>query len=117
MSMTVAQAENLTFAVGAARFASPAEALAAIEPMKHALVKNIGGKIIMEKAVDGKAGDRITAIDVEAVGASNAALQPARRLGARFVVKDDRAYQVVIVAPGELPTETVDTFLTSFKPE
>lgn len=112
MTMTSASVSGNVFAVGSARLASEADVPAALNAMKAALLKNIGGKIISEKSSGG------SMIEIEAIGslASGNGNQP-RFLAARFVAEGGRIYQVVAMGRKEsLPREAIDTFLTSFKP-
>jgi hypothetical protein len=116
MTMTAVDVNDVTFAVGSIELPDAAKAQAALIAMKNALVKNIGGTIKQEK-VSGPA-DALTEISIEAVGSpgTNTGGQP-RLLFARFIAKDKRAYQVLVVGKEKaVSREAVDTFLTSFKP-
>jgi hypothetical protein len=116
MTMTAAEVNDVTFAVGSAELPDAAKAHAALGAMKTALIKNIGGTVKQEK-VSGPA-DAPTEIAIEAVGAPGAGTggQP-RLLFARFIAKDRRVYQVLVVGKEKaVSREAVDTFLASFKP-
>ena len=120
MTMMSAEVDDVTFAVGTAELPDAAHALAALNAMKTALVKNIGGTINSEKssALAQSSGAAAGQIDIEASGApgGNTGGQP-RRLVARFVAIDKRIYQAVVVGREKAVTrDAVDTFLTSFKP-
>ena len=111
MTMTAAEVDGVTFAVGSAQLADAAAAQAALDKMKTALVKNINGSIKHEKR--SSAAEPVAIIDVEANGNRNG--QP-YLLVAHFAAKDKRAYQVIVVGPEKVVArEAVDTFLTSFK--
>ena len=115
MTMTAAEVEDVTFAVGSINLPDAAKARVALATMKTALVKNIGGTIKQEK-VSGPA-EAPDEIAIEAVGspAANTGGQP-RLLFARFIAKDKRAYQVIVVGKEKaISREAVETFLTSFK--
>jgi hypothetical protein len=122
MTMAVAEVDEVTFAVGSAELPDAGKAVAALNAMKTALVKNIGGTIKSEKSStaaqsSGQANSRIAVIDIEAIGTagSRGAGQP-RLLVARFVAKDKHIYQAVVVGSEKAVTrEATDTFFTSFK--
>jgi hypothetical protein len=116
MTMTAAEVNDVTFAVGSIELADEAKARAALKSMKTALVKNINGTVKQEK-ISGPA-DAPTEIVIEALGAPGAGRsgQP-HVLIARFVAKDKRAYQVLAVGKEkDVSREAIDTFLGSFKP-
>jgi hypothetical protein len=78
--------------------------------MKTALVKNIGATITSSKAAS--AGPQ-TMLDVEASGSQNG---EAMRLIGRFIAKDKRIYQVIVMGRSKnIEQETVETYLSSFK--
>lgn len=115
MTMTAAEVDDVTFAVGAAALPDPAQASKALNAMKTALVRNIGGKITREES-EGSATIPTT-IEIEASGPPGRNGQP-HLLFARFVAKDKYVYQVVAVGSEKsISREAVDTFLASFKPD
>lgn len=115
MTMTAAEVDDVTFAVGAAALPDPAQAPKALNAMKTALVRNIGGKVTREKS-DGSA-NMPTMIEIEASGSPGRGGQ-SRLLFARFVAKDKYVYQIVAVGSEKaISREAVDTFLASFKPD
>jgi hypothetical protein len=123
MRMTAAQVDGVTFAVGSATMADANDAQAALAAMKSALVSNINGTIRSEAASaaasssGGAAGSRSASISVEASGTmgSGTEAQPAY-LKARFVARERRVYQAVILSRGKpIAPEIADPFLTSFK--
>ncbi|WP_088709894.1 hypothetical protein [Noviherbaspirillum denitrificans] len=108
MTMTAADVDGVTFAVGTAEMPDPAQAQRALAAMKTALVRNIGGTVRKETA--SVPGAIPATIDIEAAGAES------RVLHGRFIAKDKRIYQVIAIGKeASLPPEAVDTFLTSFK--
>jgi hypothetical protein len=110
MTMTAAEIDGATFAVGAAEAPDAARAQAALEAMQVALVRNIGATVTTQKAtVD---TDRATR-DVDARGTSNGV--PMRLVG-HFEARGKRFYQVIAIGKADaLPAEQVEQFLTSFK--
>jgi hypothetical protein len=104
MTMTAAEVEGTTFAVGTALAPDAAQAQATLPAMRQALLRNIGAQ---------DAGDGVT-LDVDAVGKGNRG--PVRLVG-RFVAKGTRMYQVIVLGtPGAMPPEHTEQFLSSFKP-
>lgn len=115
MTMTAAEVDGITFAVGNATLPDAAAATKALLAMKTALVRNINGSIEREASA---APGAPPAIELEALGTTPAAGgKPAPRLIARLVARDARVYQVLVVGPADkIPRDQVDTFLTSFQP-
>jgi hypothetical protein len=119
MRMTAAQVEGATFAVGSATLADANAAPTALATMKRALVNNINGTIRSEasSAAARTNGSHTDSISVEASGTVGAGRerQPAY-LKARFVSRDRRVYQAVIISKGQpVAPEVADTFFSSFK--
>lgn len=115
MTMTAAEVDDVTFAVGTAELPDAAKAQQALAAMKTTLVKNIDGTIRQEKTTGSAAAP--TSIEIEAIGEPSARTggQP-RVLFARFIAKDMRVYQIVVVGKEKAVTrELVDTFFTSFR--
>jgi hypothetical protein len=110
MTMTAAEVNGVVFAVGSAQLADAAKAPAAIEAMKTALVNNIGATVTRNKSsVDGKQ----STLEVEAKGSQNG---EAMRLIGRFVAKDKRIYQVIVMGRDKnIVQDEVETYLSSFK--
>ncbi|MDB5764629.1 MAG: hypothetical protein JWQ21_3624 [Herminiimonas sp.] len=116
MTMTAAEVDGITFAVGSAQVPDPAAVQPALNAMKTAMVKNIHGTIRHEKSSVSAAGP-IPSIDIEATGtpAANSGSRPVI-LFARFAAKDRRIYQTVVIGPEKaVPRDAVDMFFTSFK--
>jgi hypothetical protein len=110
MSMTAAEVHGALFAVGSTELSSPALVQPALDAMKTAMVRNIGGTIASDKTVPGATPYN----EVVANGSRNG--RPVQ-LTARFAARKQRVYQaVVIAAPQDVPAEAIDTFLSSFKP-
>lgn len=111
MTMTAAEVEGITFAVGTAEMPDAASAPAALEAMKEALVRNISGTIQTESRSSGLP----PTIDIEAVGVDRNGAP--RLLLARFLAREQRVYQLVSVGPqARMPREAADTFFASFQP-
>jgi len=111
MTMTAAEVDGATFAVGMAEAPDAARAQAALEAMQVALVRNIGATVTTQKATADSNG-RATR-DVDAAGSSRGT--PMRLIG-HFEARGKRFYQVIALGKTDtLPPEQVDQFLTSFK--
>lgn len=112
MTITAADVDDVTFAVGAAELPDAIKALTALPAMKAAMVRNIGGSVRRETT--SAAGASPMTIDIEAIG-NNGAQQ--RLLVARFIAVDTRVYQLVVIGREKaISREVMDTFFTSFKP-
>ncbi len=125
MTMTAAEVDHVTFAVGTAELASADQARAALAVMKETMVRNIGGVVLQEKNVADPGGQRI---DVDAgpagsgtpaapgtPGSSGTLAPKASMLHARFIARERRVYQVMVIGPARsMRPEAIDTFLTSF---
>lgn len=110
MTMTAAEVDGVVFAVGSAQLAEAAQTPAAIEAMKTALVKNIGATVTKSAA---SATGAQTVLDVEAKGSQNG--EPMLLIG-RFIAKDKRIYQVVVMGREKnVVQDTVETWFSSFK--
>ncbi|MDP3842740.1 MAG: hypothetical protein Q8Q81_09110 [Oxalobacteraceae bacterium] len=119
MSMTAAEVDGVTFAVGAVVLSDPALAPKALQAMKLALVRNINGSIQSEQATAAaQAAGTSSSIDIVATGSIGRSNQPARLL-ARFAARERRVYQAVMVgrssAMDAIGADAADTFFTSFK--
>lgn len=108
MTMTAAEIDGVTFAIGTAELPDEAKAKQAIAAMKTALVRNIGGTV--RKETVSAPGVLPASIDIEATGAQS------RVLLGRFIANGKHIYQVIVVGKeSALSREAADTFLTSFK--
>lgn len=112
MTMTAAQVDGATFAVGSAEAPDAARAHAALQAMKTAMVRNIGATITSE-TTRAAAGARGGAIDIVATGSQNGT--PMQLVG-HFEARNKRFYQVIVMGRAKaLPPDQVEMFLTSFK--
>lgn len=104
MTMTAAEVEGITFAVGTAQLPDAAQAQKALTAMKTAMVRNISGTVKQEQSSP-------VQIEIEASGAQ-------RLMLARFIARDRQVYQLVVVGDErKLPREEAATFFASFKPQ
>ena len=124
MSMTSTGIGATLFAVGAAQLppdlsAEPAARQRTIAHLRDALVRNVGGRVVMSSAaaLPVPAGDSrrvLTAEAVEAIGRDSGGREV--RLAARLFIVDDRLFQIVALgAEGEISADALDTFFTSFR--
>ena len=118
MTMTAADVDGTTFAVGSAEAPDAAKATAALGAMKTALVRNIGATITKEKssssavASNGNTNQSAT-IDIEATGVQNGT--PMKLVG-HFEARNKRFYQVIVMGKEKaLSQENTDQFISSFK--
>jgi len=110
MTMTAAEVEGATFAVGTAVTTDAAQAQAILPAMRHALLRNIGAA---STEAAGEPGSPALGIDATGKGPGG----PVRIVG-RFVAKGARVYQVIVVGkPGSVPPEHTEQFLASFAPQ
>ncbi len=122
MTMTAAEVDGVTFAVGTAELPDATQAQVSLGAMKTALLNNIRGKIKQEKVLtmandQSAASGKLAVTEIEATGAAGPATngQP-RVLFARFVAKDKRVYQIVATGPEKaVAREAIDTYFSSFK--
>ena len=113
MTMTAAEVDGITFAVGAAELNNAAQTRQALESMRTALLNNINGTP-NTAALPGRAESTTTTLDVAATGVVRG---QAMTLMARLIARDQRIYQVLIMAPNKnIPAEQAESFFTSFKP-
>ena len=108
LTMTASEAEGNTFAIGTAVMANRGLAQAALAAMQAALLRNINGQIA-------KSGSNDSGLSVEATGSRNG--QAVQLIG-RFVARDTRIFQIVIVGDAsKLSRENIDTFMDGVKIE
>ena len=109
LTMTAAEVEGTTFAVGSGAAPDAAAAQAALPAMRQALLRNIGA------ADSGAAPDEKGRLAVDAGGTGNG--QPVKLVG-RFEARGTRFYQVIVLGKRSTVTqEQTEQFLTSFKPQ
>lgn len=114
MTMTAAEVDGVAFAVGSAELADAASADAALEAMEKAMLGNIHGSV---RHATSHATDGGRSIELEA-GGTPARGGDALLLVARFVARDRRVYQAIVLGPERsVPRPAVDTFLDSFHPD
>jgi len=124
MSMMSTGIGATLFAVGTAQLPSGLSAELAVRQrtiahLRDALVRNVGGRVVMSSAaaLPVPAGDSrkvLTAEAVEATGRDSGGRDV--RLAARLFIVDDRLFQIVALgAVGEISTDALDTFFTSFR--
>jgi hypothetical protein len=118
MTMTAADVDGTTYAIGSAEAPDAAKAQAALGAMKTALVRNIGATITKEKASAGATASAAgstqrTSIDIEAAGVQNGT--PMKLVG-HFESRDKRFYQVIVMGKEKaMSPERTEQFITSFK--
>lgn len=110
MTMTAAEVEHVTYAVGTVELANPVAAKQAMRAMKDALAAHLDGATVKEHIADTAGGSRI---DLEASGSPKG---EARVIVARFEAHDRFAYQAIVTGPKKvISRDNIDTFITSFK--
>ena len=110
MTMTAAEVDGATFAVGSAEAPDEVRARAALPAMMQALLRNIGADDKQGK-FHADAGGKTTG-DVDATGSTNGV--PVRLVG-HFEARGKRFYQVIVLGKANaVPPEQVEQFLTSF---
>jgi hypothetical protein len=115
MTMTAAEVDGATFAVGTAQAPDAARAQAAVEAMQLALVRNIDGHVTKQSRSSAAGPGERTAGEVEADGAAHG---EALHLAGHFEARGKRFYQVIVIGKkSDMPAEQVDQFLTSFQPQ
>lgn len=118
MTMAAAEIDGVTFAVGSAQVDDPAKAQLAAVAMKAALVRNIAGTVTSDQVTGTSSGNggmqgQQTVLAVEANGSQKG--EPMRLVG-RFIAKDTRIYQVIVIGQGKhMENDAVETFMSSFK--
>lgn len=114
LTMAAAEVDGVTFAVGSAQLDDASKGPQAALAMKTALVRNINGTVTSDKVTATSSGGKAqTVIEVDAKGAQNGT--PMRLIG-RFIAKDTRIYQVIIMGHAKnVVDDQVDTFISSFK--
>ena len=115
MTMTAAEVDGTTFAVGSATAPDAARARAALPAMRTALVRNIG----VDDALPAGPADglQVDARGINAGMGSGASAGKPVHLRGRFEARGARFYQVIVLGPADAtPPEQVEQFLTSFAP-
>jgi hypothetical protein len=110
MTMTAAEVDGATFAVGSAEAPDEEHARAAVPAMVQALTRNIGA-VKEQAAAHAESGGRSVS-DIDVTGSSNG--QPVRLVG-HFEARGKRFYQVIVLGKtNAMPSEQVEQFLSSF---
>lgn len=111
MTMTAAEVDGTTFAVGTAELPRADAAATALQAMKTALVNNIHGNITKTASSSSKENLRL---DVDAHGRSTAGTP--LLLSGHFVARDRYVYQVIVIGKEKkLARENIDMFLGAFR--
>ena len=111
MTMTAAEVDGTTFAVGSAEAPDEAHARAALPAMRLALLRNIGAGDSPAQAAAGPDGKAVSEIDTT----GNTKGGPVRLVG-HFEARGKRFYQVIVLGKANaVPPEQIEQFLTSFK--
>lgn len=112
MTMTGAEVDGTTFAIGSIALPDPTRAQQALADMKTALVRNIRGKVVAEKVSAPAPGT--TMLELEARGPLPDGGE--RVMLARFIARSRHAYQLLVVGEaGTLSREAAETFLESIE--
>lgn len=114
MTLTVAEVDGTSFAIGTATLPDVGQAQATLQAMKTAMLKNINGNILHEEASP-------TSINIEASGTpgQKSTHQSKMRLVARFMTQDNKVVQVVVLGKEKSilrdMREITEPFFTSFR--
>ncbi len=113
LSMTAAEADDVSYAVASARVPDASQRKAALAAMQAAMLRNIGSEQHQQRAVVLEGG--VPAVEVVAAGRVGREQRPVA-MHARFAEHGERVYQAVALGPKErLSAEAAETFLSSFK--
>jgi len=117
MKMYSVRIDETVLGAGFADFAQPLDAHA-LDLMRDALVKSLGGTVASEKPVKSAGPDGIAGREVLITGALGHGEKSAPgEMRARLYARDKRYYQVLLVGrKGMFNAEDADMFLNSFKP-
>jgi hypothetical protein len=111
MTMTAAEVDGATFAVGSAEAPDEAHARAALPAMMRALLHNIGAGDTQAKLHADSSGK--SSGEIDATGSTKGV--PVRLVG-HFEARGKRFYQVIVLGKANaVPPEQIEQFLTSFK--
>jgi len=118
MTMTAAEVDGVSFAVGYVLLTDANRAPEALNAMKSALLRNINGTIKATPSANPQAPATSEANgnnDIEAIGRRNGGGEPLLLLG-HFAAKDNRIYQVIVLGNEKaVSRDEAKTFLSSFK--
>lgn len=118
MTMVASEVDDVTLAIGSAELPDAMQAQVSLAAMKTAMINNIGGVIKQEKVLtmpqSMNAPGTVAVTEIEAVGTM--ANGQTRILFARFLAKENRVYQLVVIGPEKsVNRDIVTTFFSSFK--
>lgn len=118
MTMVASEVDGVTFAVGSAELPDATQAQVSLGAMKTAMINNIGGTIRQEKVLtipqSMHAPGTVAVTEIEAIGP--AVNGQSRILHARFLARENRVYQLVVMGPEKtLGRDIASTFFSSFK--
>lgn len=115
MTMTAAEVEGVMFAVGSGTAPDPAQAQAAVDAMRTAMLRNINATVQRESASaasSGAPGSARKSVDVDAVGTGNGGPM---KLSGHFESRGTRFYQVIVLGRDKtVQPEQSEQFLKSF---
>jgi hypothetical protein len=113
MTMTAAEVDSTTFAVGVLTLPPTLTHDTAIEQMAAALANNIGGTAVPAQ-LPVAPGTATARHDIMVTGTHQG---QATQLFARLMTVNNQVYQIIMLTTGSpIQTEHTETFFTSFKP-
>lgn len=118
MTMVASEVDGVTFAIGSAELPDATQAQVSLAAMKTAMINNIRGTVKQEKVLtipqSMSAPGTVALTEIEAVG--SLANGQSAILFARFLAKEKRVYQLIVIGPKKsVSRDTVTTFFSSFK--
>jgi len=115
MTMTAAEVEGVMFAVGSGVAPDPAQARAAVDAMRTAMLRNINATVQRESASaasNGAPDGERKSVDIDATGTSKGGPM---RLTGHFESRGTRFYQVIVLGPEkDVTAEQSEQFVKSF---
>ena len=117
MKMYSVRVDETVLGAGFADFAAPVDAHA-LDVMRDALLKSLGGKLASEKPVSSSGPDPVSGREILVTGTLGQGDKAAPvELRARLYARDKRFYQVVLAGrKGGFEANDADMFLGSFRP-
>lgn len=119
MSMQTAEAGDAVFAIGTIDLpnADTATQRATVDFLQHGLAHNLNAAPVVKPVqISIAVGGVVAGEEIDIGGAAaNGQKHESRQIQARFVAKDKRVYEVVIVATKLPPADQIDQFFSSFK--
>lgn len=116
MTMTAAEVEGVMFAVGSGTAPDPAQAQAAVDAMRTAMLRNINATVQRESASAASSGAPDGArksVDVDAVGTGNGGPM---KLSGHFESRGTRFYQIIVLGRDQaVQPEQSEQFMKSFR--